>query len=190
MSDKIYAKYHLPGKEAAGTFLHPLIRTGFALIFIPAAFLFTGFFSDSIAQVSEDTTRTEREIQTPPPAGTYNNILRIPYHATFDETNINRYSLSGVDGRYTFHSRLRGATVGDFMMREEERYNPYGPEWVNGINMRLAAILQETFQEQNSFLRKLARIAPFLGFGFFEEYEVPIVPRQEYSNPEPQLPDN
>ncbi len=189
MFDILFATYPLSCKEADGPPLRPLIRTGLVLLFIPITFLFTGFISDSLAQVSEDTTRAEREIQTPPPAGTYNNILRIPYHSSFDETNINRYSLSGVEGRYTFHNRLRSATIGDFMMREEERYNPYGPEWVHGINMRLAAILQETFKEQNSFLQKLARIAPFLGFGFFEEYEVPIVPRQEYFNPEPQLPD-
>src|SRR5690625_5518056 len=128
--------------DADGPSLQPFIMTGILLLFIQITFLFTGFISDSLAHVSEDTTRAEREIQTPPPAGTYNNILRIPYHSSFDETNINRYSLSGVEGRYTFHKRLRSATIGDFMLREEARYKRYGPECVQGSKMRLAAVLQ------------------------------------------------
>lgn len=160
------------------------------VVLITMVLLVSGSFTALRAQVVEDTTQTEREVPEIPQTGTYNNFLRAPYQSSFDEANISRYSLYGVDGKYTFHQRLRFSTVEDFMMGEEERHNPYDAEWVEGINMRLTAILQETFKEQNSFLQKLARIAPFLGFGFFEEYKVPIVPRQEYFNPEPQIPEN
>lgn len=160
------------------------------LFFILLVLLLTGLLSAAHAQVTEDTTRTEREVPELPPTGTHNNFLQVPYQHSILTPDLERYSLHGVDGKYTFHRRLRYSTVEDFMMGEEERYLTHDAEWVNGINMRLAAILSETFKEQNSFLQKLARIAPFLGFGFFEEYEVPIVPRQEYFNPEPEIPGN
>lgn len=161
-----------------------------SFILITFILLMSGVFTEIRAQVTEDSTQTERPVPELPRTGTYNNFLRTPYQSSFHEADINRYSLYGVDGKYTFHQRLRFSTVEDFMMGEEEKHHPYGVEWENGINMRLAAILRETFKEQNSFLQKLARIVPFLGLGFFEEYEVPIVPRQEYFNPEPQIPEN
>lgn len=160
-------------------------------LFLSSIFLLvTGLSTEIHAQVAEDTTQTERAAPELPRTGSYNNFLRAPYQSAFDETNLNRYLLNGIDGRYTFHQRLRFSTVEDFMMGEEDRHQPYDAEWVNGINLRLTQILTETFKEQNSFLQKLARIVPFLGLGFFEEYEVPIVPRQEYFYPEPQIPDN
>jgi hypothetical protein len=51
-------------------------------------------------------------------------------------------------------------------------------------------VIEETFKEQNEFLGKLARIIPFLGLGFFEEYEVPIVPKMDTAPPEKITPDN
>lgn len=150
---------NLPGK--------PLLLCFFSLIFTPVLYAQT-----------EDTTRVERqgpeEIET---------LLReyplTPYHFDIPQFNIDLYRLDDYEGTHTFFRRLRYLSPGEILMAEDEWYERYGAEWEREINEQLAAILQATFKEKNSLLTMIQRIAPFLGFGFFERYEVPIVPRIE-----------
>lgn len=137
--------------------------------------IFIGFAPSLYAQV-EDTTRVEREgpeeIET---------LLReypaTPYQIDIPQFNIDHYRLDDYDGTHTFFRRLRYLSPGEILMSEEEWYDRYGAQWEREINAQLSAILQATFKEKNSLLTMIQRIAPFLGFGFFERYEVPIVPR-------------
>lgn len=128
------------------------------------------------AQVEDDTTRVIREgpeetqVQIP-----FSPLM--PYQITIPQFNIDQYELNDYDGTYTFFRRLQFMSPGEILMAEDEWYQQYGAEWERELNANLNALLAMTFKEQNSILRMLARIAPFLGFGFFEEYEVPIVPR-------------
>lgn len=157
-------------------------------IIILILFINIGIPGTAYSQV-EDTTSTGR---TGPPKSQereYNNYQKPSFQHRILIDDVNRYSLFGIDGRYTFHRRLGTTNVEDIMLSGEERYNPYGPDWEMKINEQLAAILSETFKEHNSFLQKLARIAPFLGFGFFEEYRVPIVPRMNDTEREKPTPD-
>jgi hypothetical protein len=137
--------------------------------------IFLGFTPLLVAQ-TEDTTRVERdgpeELET---------LIRehpsTPYHINIPEFNIHHYRLDDYEGTHTFFRRLRYLTPGEILMTEEEWYDRYGAQWEREINEQLAAILQATFKEKNSLLTMIQRIAPFLGFGFFERYELPIVPR-------------
>lgn len=131
------------------------------------------------AQAVEDTSRVERE---GPPAENevrHHNILRVPFQSEIPEDDINRYQIRDYDGSYTFFNRLRSESVEDFLFAEQLAKQRYGAEWEQEINERLEAILEETFKEESEFMRVLARLAPFLGFGFHERYLVPVVPRRE-----------
>lgn len=154
--------------------------TNSCIRFIPGKLIlyvifFTGFAPLLFAQ-SEDTTRVERE--GPEEVET---LLReypaTPYQLDIPRFNIEQYRLDDYEGTHTFFRRLRYLSPGEILMAEEEWYERYGADWEREINAQLAAILQATFKEKNSLLTMIQRIAPFLGFGFFERYEVPIVPR-------------
>lgn len=138
----------------------------------------------SFAQVTEDTTSTNRVGPPQPEERGYNNYINTPYQHHISDEAMSRYSLYGIDSNYTFFKRLRTTSPEEMLLSEEERYNRYGPDWERQLNAQLISILRETFKEQNSFLQKLARIAPFLGFGFFEEYRHPVIPRIDNNEPD------
>lgn len=135
--------------------------------------------SNVLAQAAEDTSRVEREGPPPEEEVRPHNIIRTPFQSEIPETDINRYQIRDYDGSYTFFRRLRNESVEDFLFAEELANQRYGFEWEQEINQRLTEILGETFKEQNELMRVLARVAPFLGFGFYERYLVPVVPRME-----------
>ena len=153
---------------------------GFILIKIcktvaAAGILSVGLVSGTYAQ-QEDTTRTEeRELDL----REYRIEPRTPYQMDISRFNENQYHLFDHEGTYSFYNRLRYLRPEDILLSEEERYEPYGPDWERQINEQLAALLEATFPKQSGVLGILARIAPFLGFGFFEPYSVPIAPRNE-----------
>lgn len=140
------------------------------------------------AQVAEDSTRIEREGPEQPEEIRHNTFLNTPYQTGFSETDISRYQINDFDSNYNFFRRLRHQTVEDFILGKEEGFNPYGLEWEQMINENLTAILEATFQEKSEFFRLLSRIAPFLGFSFFEPYVVPVVPRTEDPDVTPRQP--
>ena len=140
------------------------------------------------AQVAEDSTRIEREGPEQPEEIRHNTFLNTPYQTGFSETDISRYQINDFDSNYNFFRRLRHQTVEDFILGKEEGFNPYGLEWEQMINENLTAILEATFQEKSEFFRLLSRIAPFLGFSFFEPYLVPVVPRTEDPDVTPRQP--
>jgi len=140
------------------------------------------------AQSEQDSTAQEQTIEQQQKR--YNEIIRTPYNSEISNEQLEIYNLNGADDIYTFHKRLRHHSLEDFMFRENSAYDPYGIDWQNEINVQLLMVLEETFKEQNEFLGKLARIIPFLGLGFFEEYRVPIVPRMDTAPPEKITPDN
>lgn len=140
------------------------------------------------AQAEQDSTKNEQTIEQQQER--YNNSFRTPYQSDISNEQLEIYNLDGVDDIYTFHQRLRHHTLEDFMFRENPSFDPYGIDWHHEINAQLLMILDETFKDQNEFLRRLARIIPFLGIGFFEEYEVPIVPRMDTAPPEKITTDN
>lgn len=143
-------------------------------LFIPSASLY--------AQTQEsvtDTSRVEREGPGRFETTRHNAILRMPYVSPVTPGQINRYQAEDLSGNYTFFRRLRDRTVEEMLMAEDPRYQAYGPEWEQQLNENLALLLQATFKEKNSFFQLLSRLAPFMGFGFYERYEVPVVPRVE-----------
>lgn len=144
--------------------------------------------SDLYAQVAEDSTRIEREGPEQPEEIRHNTFLNTPYQSGFSEMDINRYQINDFDSNYNFFRRLRHQTVEDFILGEEEGFNPYGLEWEQMINENLTAILEATFQEKSEFFKLLSRIAPFIGFGFYEPYLVPVVPRTEDPDVTPRQP--
>ncbi len=142
-------------------------------------FITFGWLPEVYAQVEDDTTRVERELEERPEAERYNDFLMIPYQIDIPDSQIERYRLYDFQSRYRFYRRLQFFGIADFLLDEDEEFNMYGPEWERQLNENLALVLSSTFKEQNSVLQLLSRIAPFLGFGFFEPYEVPVVPRME-----------
>ncbi len=134
----------------------------------------------------EDTTRV-RQLPEQPQINRYNNFINSPYQSTFSPGDMERYNFNGVDGSYLFHRRLRTMTAKDFLFHEEDLYDPYGIEWAEGLNANLMSVIYATFLDKNPILERLSRIVPFLGLGFFEPYEVPIVPRM---NDDPIAPPN
>jgi hypothetical protein len=130
------------------------------------------------AQV-EDTTRTERRVPERIESNRYNSIINTPYNMSITSSGMNQYRLNDSGTRYGFYRRLNYQGAEEFLLSEDERYNPYGSEFERELNEKLMAILQEIFKEQSDILRTLSRIAPFLGFGFFERYELPPPPRIE-----------
>ena len=140
------------------------------------------------AQVAEDSVRVEREGPEQPEEIRHNTFLNTPYQTGFSETDLNRYQIHDFDSNYNFFRRLRHQTVEDFILGKEEGFNPYGAEWEQMINENLMAILEATFKEKSDFFRMLSRIAPFLGFSFYEPYVVPVVPRTEDPDVTPRQP--
>lgn len=158
------------------TFFSESLKNSMAVC-ITTLFLLVLVISPSLyAQTEQDTTRTTREgpeeIEQILP-----HTPLTPYRITIPGFNIDQYELNDYEGTHTFFKRLEYQNPGEILMAEKDWYERYGPEWERELNENLNALLAMTFKEQNSFLRMLSRIAPFLGFGFFEEYEVPIVPR-------------
>jgi len=149
------------------------------IFFTGILLILSGSSSLLYAQVEDDTTRVEREGPELPEEIQYNNFLHTPYQMEFSESEINRYRISDYDNMYGFYRRMQSQSPQQVMMTMQARHERYGADWENEINAQLIAILQATFKEQNSLLQMLSRIAPFLGFGFFEQYEVPVVPRNE-----------
>jgi len=146
------------------------------LIFMAGSFTFVQ------AQAEEDTTRAERRGPEQIEEVRHNTFINTPMQMEVPDAEMNRYQISDYNNMYGFYRWLQYQSVRDFIMSQDAEYNLYGPEWEREINAQLMAILQATFKEQNSILQVLSRIAPFLGFGFFEEYEVPVVPRNEDPN--------
>ncbi len=138
-----------------------------------------GSFSLVYGQVEDDTTRAERRGPEQIEEVRHNTFINTPNQMDIPEEDMNRYQISDYNNMYGFYRRLQSQSPRDFLLSEEAGHYLYGPEWEREINAQLMAILQATFKEQNSILQVLSRIAPFLGFGFFEEYEVPVVPRNE-----------
>ncbi len=149
------------------------------LIFCLLFFVSFGFISEVQAQVEDDTTHVERELEERPETDRYNDFIMAPYQIDIPESQIERYRLYDFQSPHRFYRRLQFYGIADFLLDEDEEYNMYGPEWERQLNENLALVLSSTFKEQNSILQLLSRIAPFLGFGFFEPYEVPVVPRME-----------
>jgi hypothetical protein len=69
-------------------------------------------------------------------------------------------------------------------MREEEGYQRYGEEWERKINEDLLKIIRATFKEDSEIMKLWKSIAPFLSFGIWEPYEVPIT-RVDHPNKVP-----
>jgi hypothetical protein len=156
--------------------LKPKVQILFLLILFVS---FGGVVSMVQAQAAEDTSSVEREGPPPEEEVRRHNIIRTPFQSEIPEDDINRYQIRDYDGSYTFFSRLRSESVEDFMFAEQLAKQRYGAEWEQEINERLTTILEETFKEDSEFMRVLARLAPFLGFGYYERYMVPVVPRME-----------
>ncbi len=140
------------------------------------------------AQAEQDSTSKEKKIWQQEER--YNDYTNTPYQTGISNEQLEIYNLDGTDDMYTFHKRLRNHTLDDFMFRENPAYDPYGIDWQMEINAQLLMVIEETFKDQNEFLGKLARIIPFLGLGFSDEYRVPIVPRMETAPPKKITPDN
>lgn len=149
-----------------------------------AMFLFMVYIPMAEAQV-EDTTRVERKIPERIESNRYNNIIHTPYNMSIFSPGMNQYQLNDKGTTYGFYRRLNYQGPKEFILTEDTGYDPYGPEWERKLNAELMAILQATFKEQSSILQTLARIAPFLGFGFFERYELPPPPRIEHPDKVP-----
>ncbi len=147
------------------------VTAKYAVLFLLIFLISTPLF----AQV-EDTTRV-RQLPEQPQINRYNNFINTPYQTPLSPGDMERYNFNGVDGSYLFHRRLRTMSAEDFLFLEEDRYNPYGIEWEQGLNENLMNVIYATFLDKNPILERLSRIVPFLGLGFFEPYEVPIVPR-------------
>lgn len=145
-------------------------------------------YSDLQAQVAEDSTRIEREGPEQPEEIKHNTFINTPYQTGISESYISRYQINDFDSDYNFFRRLRNQSIKDFILSKEEGFNPYGPEWEQMINENLMAILDATFKEKSDFFHLLSRIAPFLGFSFYEPYEVPVVPRMEDPDLTPRQP--
>ena len=131
------------------------------------------------AESASDTTRIEREGPGQLETTRHNTILRTPFISPIMPGQISRYRAEDLSGDYTFFRRLRDYSPEEMLLAEDSRFLAYGPEWERQLNENLTLLLQATFKERNSFFDLLARLAPFMGFGFYERYEVPVVPRVE-----------
>ncbi|TVR35508.1 MAG: hypothetical protein EA390_01500 [Balneolaceae bacterium] len=148
-----------------------------------AIFMFMVYIPMAEAQV-EDTTRVERKIPERIESQRHNTIIHTPYNMNVLSPGMNQYRLNDQGTTYGFYRRLNYQGAQEFIMTEDTGYDPYGPEWERKLNADLIAILQATFKEQSSILQTLARIAPFLGFGW-NRYEPPPPPRIEHPDSEP-----
>lgn len=127
-----------------------------------------------MAQVEEDTTKVEREGPEQFDFEQFESPFDTPYQFSVPESEMNRYRLDDFGTTPGFYRRLNYQGFGEFLMPSEERYDPYGEEWVEQINQDLITLLELTFSEESQFLSTIARIGRFLTLGFFEPYEVPI----------------
>lgn len=125
------------------------------------------------AQV-EDTTGTEREGPEQLNFERFESPYNTPYEIGVPESEMNRYRLDDYGTSPGFFRRLEYQGFEDYLMSDEQRYEPYGEEWVMKINQDLITLLELTFKEENKFLSAISRIGRFLTVGFFEPYEVPI----------------
>lgn len=175
-----------PGKQTMRQLISPdtyrrqiCCRAGMAVVLI----LILGFPAGLYAQ-AEDTVRVEveRDSLLQEQNRRYSIPARTPYQTDINRFGGARYKLYDHTGTYDFYRKLNYQDAEDFLMSEEERYDPYGPEWERQLNETILAFLEATTREESAFLQTLARIAPFLGFGFFERYEHPVPERIE--NPE------
>ena len=168
-------------------------RLSYPSFFLSVICAVIGFFflmspRNVYAQAEQDSTTKEQTIEEQQKR--YNNYIRTPYQSEISNEQMELYNLNGTDDMYTFHKRLKHHSLEDFMFRDNPAYDPYGIDWQIEINAQLYMILEETFKGQNEFLGKLARIIPFLGLGFYDEYRVPIVPRMDTAPPEKITPGN
>lgn len=161
-------------------YIEKTLKTKVLFLFLLILSVFIGGAISMVqAQATEDTSKVEREGPPPEEDVRRHNIIRTPFHSEIPEDDINRYQIRDYDGSYTFFSRLRRENIQDFMFAEQLKKERYGAEWEQEINERLTTILEETFKEDSELMRVLARLAPFLGFSFYEPYMVPVVPRME-----------
>jgi len=148
-----------------GWFLKLLLL--FFLIFLCSAKL-------TFAQ-TEDSTETERqELQEEETLESTPNESETPYRMNILESDINRYQLRDYGSTNRFYRQLEYMKPEEFLMRGEEGYQRYGEEWERKINEDLLAIIRTTFKEDSEIMKLWKSIAPFLSFGIWEPYEVPI----------------
>lgn len=150
-----------------------------------AVFLLISLASVSLARAqTEDTTRTPRELPEEPGSIQPENPNETPYQIDIMQQDIERYELRDYGSTSRFYRQLNYRTPEDYLMSEEEGYNRYGAEWERKINEDLLAILKATFKEDSEIMKLWKSIAPFLSFGIWEPYEVPIT-RVDYPNKVP-----
>lgn len=136
--------------------------------------LFVSATSFTYAQ-TEDTTRTEpQELQEEEVIESTPNESETPYQMDILESDINRYQLRDYGSSNRFYRQLEYMKPEEFLMRGEEGYQRYGEEWERKINEDLMAIIRATFKEDSEIMKLWKSIAPFLSFGIWEPYEVPI----------------
>lgn len=134
---------------------------------------------------TEDTTQTERqELQEEELIESTPDESETPYQMDILESDINRYQLRDYGSSNRFYRQLEYMKPEDFLMRGEEGYQRYGEEWERKINEDLLAIIRATFKEDSEIMKLWKSIAPFLSFGIWEPYEVPIT-RVDYPNKVP-----
>lgn len=154
----------------------PLNCTGW----IPRVFLLTFLLVVSSTSITyaqtEDTTRTERqELQEEEIIESTPDKNETPYQMDILDSDVNRYQLRDYGSSNRFYRQLDYMKPKDFLMRGEEGYQRYGEEWERKINEDIMAILQATvFKDESEIMKLWKRIAPFLSFGIWEPYEVPI----------------
>lgn len=139
-------------------------------------FLFFVSTTTIIYAQTEDTTQTERqELQEEETIESKAGENETPYQMDILESDINRYQLRDYGSSNRFYRQLEYMRPEDFLMRGEEGYQRYGEEWERKINEDLMAILQATvFKDESEIMKLWKSIAPFLSFGIWEPYEVPI----------------
>jgi len=124
---------------------------------------------------TEDSTETERqELQEEETLESTPNESETPYRMDILESDINRYQLRDYGSTNRFYRQLEYMKPEEFLMRGEEGYQRYGEEWERKINEDLLAIIRSTFKEDSEIMKLWKSIAPFLSFGIWEPYEVPI----------------
>ncbi|MDR9363926.1 MAG: hypothetical protein RI575_01200 [Balneolaceae bacterium] len=134
---------------------------------------------------TEDSTETERqELQEEETLESTPNENETPYRMDLLESDINRYQLRDYGSTNRFYRQLEYMKPEEFLMRGEEGYQRYGEEWERKINEDLLAIIRATFKEDSEIMKLWKSIAPFLSFGIWEPYEVPIT-RVDYPSKVP-----
>lgn len=165
--------------------IQPIAHAGWILrVFMLTLLLTAATVTLSNAQ-TEDTTRTERqELQEEELLESSPDKSETPYQMDVLESDINRYQLRDYGSSNRFYRQLEYMKPEEFLMRGEEGYQRYGEEWERKINEDLIAIIRATFKEDSEIMKLWKSIAPFLSFGIWEPYEVPIT-RVDYPNKVP-----